>query len=302
MRVIVSSCAKINLTLDILDKRQDGYHNIKTIMQSVDLCDTVYLTQNSSKRITVDCTNPKVPCDESNIVCKAARAFYKRLGRTCDGLHISIKKRIPTEAGLAGGSADGAAVLVGLNRGIFAEPFTSGELEQIGAEVGADVPFCIRGGTALAQGTGTTLTSLEDIPECYIVLVKPPVGVSTAKAYSAADSRAFIPDSSTDKMLPLLCDLKSIGKGLHNDFEEALSNDELLALKSDILKCDGSLGACMSGSGSTVFGIFEDKSSAESCAEIFKEKFTDVFVTTPIPFGSFVVSGLNRSINPAYSS
>lgn len=280
MKITISSPAKINLTLDILDKREDGYHNIKTIMQSVDLYDIVTLTQNSSGKITVDCTAPKIPCDDSNIVCKAAKAFYKSFNKECKGLHIFIDKKIPTEAGLAGGSTDGAAVLMGLNK-IFGEPFSAVELEQIGAEVGADVPFCVRGGTVLAEGTGTTLTTLENIPECYFVLVKPPIGISTAEAYGATDKRKVIPESSTDKILPYLNDTEKIGRLLHNDFEEALANDELFSLKNNILSCNGALGACMSGSGSTVFGIFADKYKANECAEIFKKKYNDVFVVKP---------------------
>lgn len=288
MKITVSSTAKINLTLDILGKRADGYHDVKMIMQSVSLFEYVTLTENNSGKITVDCNNPTVPCDESNIVYKCAKAFYTRLSKECSGLHISIEKHIPTQAGLAGGSADGAAVLVGLNE-IYNKPFTTAELEEIGGTVGSDIPFCVRGGTALAEGTGKELTSLSNIPMCYFVLVKPPIGISTAQAYGAVDSRNVTPECASDKMLPLLGDVKAIAKNLRNDFEDTLCIEELLKLKRDIQACDGALGACMTGSGSTVFGVFDYKQKAEKCAEYFKTLYEDVFVTEPTNYGTAVV-------------
>lgn len=282
MEVKIKSPAKINLTLDILGKRPDAYHNVKMIMQTVSLYDEVVLTQNNSQKITIQCTNPAVPCDESNIVYKCAVLFFERLGRACDGLNIFIDKHIPTEAGLAGGSTDGAAVLRGLNI-IYGEPFSTVELELLGAAVGADIPFCVRGGTALAEGIGTDLTDIKSMPSCYIVLVKPPVGISTGAAYRAADNRQTVPEISTDKMIEFLNrgDLKLIAENLSNDFENALAVPELIALKDEFMQCRGTLGACMTGSGSTVFGLFSDEESARLCAEHFMQKYEDVFVTEP---------------------
>ena len=284
----IRAAAKVNLTLDITGKRADGYHDIRTIMQSAGIFDTVTITENSSKEITVGCNNPDVPCDERNIVCKCAKAFYKRLGAECGGLHIYIEKNIPTQAGLAGGSADGAAVAVGLNI-LCGKPFSNSELEEIGGTVGADIPFCIRGGTALCEGTGTDMTTLENIPECCFVLVKPPVGISTAQAYNAVDSRKVTPEPSTDKMLDVLDDIQKIGQLLRNDFEDTLNIEELLNIKRELANSEGCKGACMSGSGSTVFGIFTDREKAAACAENFKDKYREVFIADKVDFGTGIL-------------
>lgn len=287
MKTIISAPAKINLTLDILDKRSDNYHNVKMIMQSVNLCDIVTLTENNSGEITVDCTDSRIPADGSNIVCKAAKAFYAKIDEICRGLHISIEKNIPVEAGLAGGSADGAAVLVGLNM-LFGCPFEESVLEEIGAAVGADVPFCIGGGTALAEGTGTELTKLDDLARCFILLVKPPVGISTALAYKQADERTFIPECSTDKLLPLPEDITEIADKLHNDFESVVTVDCIEEIKQSMLD-GGALGACMSGSGPSVYGIFDDALKAASCADILKTDYAEVFLTEPLKHGCKVI-------------
>ena len=281
----IKAAAKVNLTLDITGRRVDGYHDIRTIMQSVGLYDYVTLTENSSKEITVSCTHPDVPCDERNIVHKCAVAFYNKSGIECGGLHIHIEKNIPTQAGLAGGSADGAAVAVGLNY-LCGEPFSGEELRKIGGTVGADIPFCIHGGTVLCEGTGTTLNPLESIPKCYFVLVKPPVGISTAEAYRAVDSRTTAPEAATDKMLDVLNDVEKIGSLLRNDFEDTLDIEELSQIKRQLAAFEGCKGACMSGSGSTVFGMFKDREKAVKCAESFKESYSDVFVAENVGSGT----------------
>lgn len=285
MELKIKAYAKINLTLDITGKRSDGYHEVKMIMQSVSLFDIVTLSGNSSGNITVSCSHPDVPCDERNIVVKCARLFFERYGKSCKGLHIDIDKNIPTQAGLAGGSADGAAVLAGLNR-MYGEPFNLSELEEIGSRVGSDIPFCVRGGTVLAEGTGTELTNLKSMPMCHIVLVKPPVGISTAQAYGAVDSREFVPECATDKMLDVLDDIEEIGKNLRNDFEDTLDIEELLNLKKELSEADSSLGGCMTGSGSTVFGIFSHREKAVKCAGSFNGRYSDVFVAEPTDCGT----------------
>lgn len=286
--VKIRAAAKVNLTLDITGKRADGYHDIRTIMQSVGLFDTVTLSENSSGEITVSCNHPGVPCDDRNIVFKCAKAFYEKLGLSVGGLHIDIEKNIPTQAGLAGGSADGAAALAGLNA-LCGRPFSEEELEDLGGTVGADIPFCIHGGTVLCEGTGTALTPLENIPDCYFVLVKPPVGISTAQAYSAVDSRVSVPEPATDKLLPNLYDINKIGELLRNDFEDTLNISEIMEIKSEIAKADGSLGACMSGSGSTVFGIFADREKAAECAKAFATRYDEVFVAENVKFGTKIL-------------
>lgn len=281
----IMAAAKVNLTLEITSKRSDGYHEIKSIMQSVGLFDTVTLSKNSSGKITVSCSRPEIPCDDTNIVCKCTKAFFKKLGKNCDGLHIDIKKDIPSQAGLAGGSADGAAVLVGLNE-LCGRPFSQSQLEALGGESGADIPFCIRGGTVLCEGIGTTLTPVKSIPECWFVLVKPPVGVSTAQAYKAVDSNEYILSNASNKMLAVINDITKIGNLLHNDFENALNIKELLSIKKELLSYEGALGACMSGSGSTVFALFSEHDKAAACAEAFKDRLKDVFAVPAIGFGT----------------
>lgn len=288
MKVIVSAPAKINLTLDILDKRSDGFHNVKMIMQSVDLCDVITISENLSGKVTVESTNSKVPTDESNAVCKATAAFYAKIEEKCKGLHIFIEKHIPVSAGLAGGSTDGAAVLVGLNK-IYGSPFTDYELEQLGASIGSDVPFCVRGGTALAQGTGTVLTQLGGIPQCSILLIKPPVDISTALAYKQADERGFVQNSSTDKILLHLNDIGAIGKCLHNDFEDVINVECIDLIKKTMFE-GGALGACMSGSGPSVYGIFDSFLKSKECSFKLKNGFGKTFLVKPIDHGCTVIN------------
>ncbi len=287
--VKIKAAAKVNLTLDITGKRADGYHDIRTVMQSVGLFDTITLTENDTEVITVSCNNPDVPCDERNIVFKCAVCFYNKLGKECGGLHIDIDKNIPTQAGLAGGSADGAAVMSGLNE-LYGKPFSQSELEELGGKVGADIPFCIHGGTVLCEGTGTALTPLGAIPKCSFVLVKHPVGISTAQAYAAVDSRTVKPEPSTDKLLVSLGKVEKIGSLLHNDFEDTLSITEILDLKRELSEYDGACGACMSGSGSTVFAIFTDEEKANECAEVFKKRYEEVFTAVKVDYGTKLLS------------
>ncbi len=277
MEIQVKGYAKINLTFDITGKRADGYHEVKTVMQTIGLCDTVTLCTNDSGKVTVSCEHPDVPCDESNIAVKCALLFFEKTGCDNRGLHIDIQKRIPTQAGLAGGSADGAAVLKGLNE-MYDMPLSDDDMYVLGGKIGADVPFCIMGGTALGEGTGTILTRLKPVPHMYFVLVKPPFGVSTKEAFEAVDSAEPRGYCATDRMLECLDNVRLIGKNLRNDFEETLHNEPLLELKSKLLECDGSLGAVMTGSGSTVYAVFEDKRKAEACRDFFKTKYRDVFL------------------------
>lgn len=281
MEIKLNCYAKINLTLDIGAKRQDGYHDITTIMQSISLCDKVTISTNNSGKITLSCNVDGVPCDERNIAYKCAAAFYNAYNAEYGGVHIDIDKKIPMQAGLAGGSADGAGVLKGLNL-LYGEPFSQIELEEIGASVGSDIPFCIRGGTAKGEGRGTVLTSLDNMPDCFIVLVKPPIGISTGLAYQQADKRSVIPPSATAQMEKSLDNIKLIGRNLRNDFEDALANEELLSLKDRLLSFDGTLGAVMTGSGSVVYALFDDRTKAELCAKEMRCFYDNVFIAQPV--------------------
>ena len=282
MTITVRSAAKINLTLDITGKRPDGYHDLRSVMQTIDLCEIVTLLQNDSGNITISCDKAGIPCDDSNIAVKCARAFFKAAGINLTGLHIDIVKNIPVQAGLAGGSADGAAVLQGLNE-LYGFPLTKEILYKTGASVGADIPFCLMGGTALAEGIGEKLTPLPDIPDCFFVVVKPLVGISTAQAYGAVDRTDYKSSPSTDNMLAGLDDINLIAARLYNDFEEALDIPEIKALTDSLKMYDGCLGACMSGSGSAVFAIFDDENKASLCVNEMKKLYPFAVCVKPLP-------------------
>lgn len=288
MKVTVNAPAKINLTLDILGKRNDGYHLVKMLMQSVDLCDTVTVWDTGDGEITLSCNQDNVPLSGENIACKTARAFFEHTSLPNPGVGIKIKKRIPVAAGLAGGSADGAAVLVALNR-LTQANLSRDELCDIGEKVGADIPFCIVGGTMVASGIGTILTPAPDLPECYLVIAKPPIQVSTKEAYALADDRERWELPYTNTAVEAVCDgsLDVIGKSLYNEFEDLLNLEEVESMKQAMLDC-GAKGACMSGSGPSVFGIFSKKGEAEDCADMLRDRYGEVFVCLPLDRGCTV--------------
>ena len=281
--------AKINLTLDILSKRPDGYHDVAMLMQSVSLSDTVELTLTDTEDIAIACSDPAIPCDSRNIVYKCAEAFFKATGKKNTGISFYIEKVIPCEAGLAGGSADGAATLRLLNLAFDAH-LSDKELCEIAAKAGSDIPFCIVGGTRLATGTGTTLHKVRSMPKCFIVIVKPEISVSTREAYALADSRTGTKFNYTDFCKQLLYggDLAGIGSALHNDFEEVLKLDEINEIKK-IMYNSKALGAAMSGSGSAVFGIFRNERKAQKCVDKLKEAYSKVYLTVPTSKGAEII-------------
>lgn len=281
--------AKINLTLDILSKRPDGYHDVAMLMQSVSLADTVELTLTDTEDITITCSDPAIPTGETNIVYKVADAFFKSTGIKNTGIAVHIEKVIPCEAGLAGGSADGAATLRLLNIAFDAH-LNDKALCEIGAKIGADIPFCIVGGTKLAIGTGTTLYKVRSMPKCHIVIVKPEVSVSTKEAYALADSRKGERIKYTDYCKQMLYsgDLSGICSTLHNDFEEVLNLSDINEVKSVMYKCKA-LGAAMSGSGSAVFAIFRNERKAQKCMDKLREIYSKVYLTVPTSTGAGVI-------------
>ncbi len=285
----VKAYAKINLLLDIVSKRTDGYHDLFMIMQSVGIYDTVTVTLNRSKRITVLCDTEGVPTDKTNIVCKAAREFFKQTGIKNTGLKIIIDKRIPHAAGLAGGSADGAAVLVALNR-LTGANLSNDELCEIGVKIGADIPFCIKGGTLLAQGVGDVLNKVKALRKCYILLAKPDYAVNTASAYRQFDEcgKAHTPDKLSMLYAMQSRDLREIAQRMENVFEQFIQVPNKVDIK-DVMRQNGALGVCMSGSGPTVFGIFEDKSSAKKAASELTSFAKDIIITTPVSMGCKIV-------------
>lgn len=277
MKISVNAYAKINLFLDIESIRADGYHNIISHMQSVTLHDTVTVEREESdeKSITVLCDNTSVPCDESNLVYKAADIFPKSIGK----VRIEIEKRIPMSAGLAGGSADAAATLVALNT-LLDNPLNLGELKTLGAKLGADVPFCIEGGTCIARGVGERLEKTAPMPDFPIVIARIGEGMSTPYAYKALDKKYnkftdYIP--KTDKLDILTgrpdAPIDEYVKGLFNIFEDVVEEERpAVAELKRLLSDNGAVAAMMSGSGTAVFGMFRSREDAESAERALKDK------------------------------
>ena len=261
--------AKINLALDILGKRPDGYHALCSVMQTVSLCDTVELAEGG-EGFTLSMAGFTPPEGRKTLEQRAAEAFFARLGRAMPPLTVAITKRTPAYAGLGGGSADVAALLRIL-RDRYAPEMEDTTLESIGAEVGSDMPFCLRGGTALAAGRGEILTDLPPLPDCWIVLCKPPFPIPTPMLFARADSVAIRHRPDIPGMRKALenGDLAGVAGRLGNVFEEVLPPEcgAVFAIR-DALLAAGALGAGMSGSGPTVFGIFREEGLARAAQEI----------------------------------
>lgn len=279
--ILLKARAKINLTLDVTGKREDGYHFVKMIMQTISLCDTVLVKKVPKPGIWLKCDVKWLPCDERNIAYKAAALMIDTFDIK-EGVSISIRKRIPVAAGLAGGSADCAAVLKGINE-VFGLGLDEERLMELGAKLGSDVPFCIKEGTALAEGVGADLTDIGPCPELNMVLIKLPVSVSTATVYKNLDcyNLPFHPD--TEAVLEAIKngDRKAIAEGLSNVLETVTvkMHPRIDKLKKTLVEY-GALGSIMSGSGPTVYGIFEDKRAACDAADKLREnlKLKGVYV------------------------
>ncbi|MBQ8015850.1 MAG: 4-(cytidine 5'-diphospho)-2-C-methyl-D-erythritol kinase [Clostridia bacterium] len=287
MKITVDAPAKINLFLDITGRLDNGYHSLFMVMQSVGLSDKVTLEETETDGIFLECSDSRLPCDEKNIAYKAALAFYKKTNIE-PKIKIGIEKNIPFAAGLAGGSADAAAVIVGLNT-LYKSGLSQRELCKIGLSVGSDVPFCIVGGTCLSQNTGGVLSPLEHLKDCFIVLAKPEAGVSTAEAYAAADNTyLYRPDSM--RMLDA-CekgDFEGICRYAGNVFEQVIEVADRVEFKR-IMRKHGCSLCQMSGSGPTVFALFENKENAENCAEELKKICPNVFIAKPVAHGAITL-------------
>ncbi|MBE6748777.1 MAG: 4-(cytidine 5'-diphospho)-2-C-methyl-D-erythritol kinase [Ruminococcaceae bacterium] len=280
MKLTYNAYAKINLILDVTGVKQNGYHTLFTVMQSIGLKDVISVEKTKGEKITISCTDESVPTDSKNIVYKCAVKFFEhfRIEKN-KGVHIHIEKNIPHEAGLGGGSADGAAVLVALNE-IFNTNASKRTLMFIGGKVGADIPFCIVGGTALCQDIGTVVAPLPDIDECSIVVVKPESGSSTVKAYDAIDEMGErMKHTKNNEMLELLLEenFKEALKYCDNVFEQVIEVPDRADIKH-ILRKNNSSAACMSGSGSAIFGIFFSKEDAENAKKELEKKYSKVYL------------------------
>lgn len=285
MKTTYKAYAKINLMLDILAKLDNGYHSLFMLMQSVGLFDIVSVEKTEKSDITITCSQKEIPCDDSNIAYKAAMSFFDFTKIKPCGLDIKIEKHIPFAAGMAGGSADGAAVIAAMND-IFKTSLSSQELCRIGVKVGADVPFCLTGGTMLSQNIGEILSPLPSLKDCFIVLAKPDRGVSTKEAYSAFDTAVNIRHLDTCGMLYAASngDFDGICKRCKNVFEQLIEVPERVPIKS-VLNRNGALASCMSGSGPTVYGIFDDESKARNAVNELQSICNECYLTTPVNSG-----------------
>ena len=278
----IPAYAKINLTLDVLGKRPDGYHDLSMVMQSVSLADQVIIRETGEEGFTLKTDLGFLPGADKNIAGVAARAFARHTGVDLSGLEIELQKHIPVCAGTAGGSSDGAAVLRGLNRW-FSCGLSLWHLAEIGEEVGSDVPYCVLGCTALAEGRVEKLTCLPALPDCHIVLCKPGFSVSTPELFRRIDELKlrFHPDTAGVLAALEEGDLAGVSRRMFNVFEEALPAQRRAVveeIKSTLLS-RGALGACMSGTGPTVFGIFDNAESAQSVADELKQSYAETFLT-----------------------
>lgn len=271
----VRAYAKINLTLDVLHKRSDGYHEVAMIMQAIDLFDTVQL-QKQNGDITLEANIPALACDGSNLAYKAAALIKDKCGIN-EGVHISLQKNIPLAAGLAGGSANAAVVLKGLNT-LWQLGLAQSELEEMGALLGSDIPFCLRGGTMLSTGRGEILTPLPQLPVCYVVLAKPDICVSTAKVYGAYCNDKVVERPDTQGVLKSLeqQDLQGVADRLCNVLESVTVFDYPVIdeIKRAMRRC-GVMNSLMSGSGPTVFGLTDDAERATYVSAELTKQFGD---------------------------
>lgn len=271
--------AKLNITLDITGKREDGYHEMRMIMLSVPLYDELAIKTTLGGGIRAKTNLRYLPGDDRNISCRAARLFFEKTGIPAPGLEINMKKRIPVCAGLGGGSSDGAAVLRALNRA-YRAGLSDAELEELSRPLGSDVPFCVRGGCQLATGRGDELTPLPPFPDCSIVICKPAFSIRTPELFARIDERPIAAHPDTDGTLEALrCgDLHGITRRMYNVFEDALPRrfGAIGELKSRLLDL-GALGAVMSGTGSALFGIFETPAEAQRAHEKITPHCRDSF-------------------------
>jgi len=283
--ITVCAPAKLNLTLDILGLREDGYHDLKMLMQAVSLCDALTIAADTGEAWTLSCTAPggerlaDVPCDERNLAWRAAECFFRHTGIADNGLAIHISKRIPSQAGLAGGSADAAAVLRGLNA-LYGFPLTASALCALGARCGSDVPFCVLGGTAMVQGRGELLTAVPMQTVQHYVICKPAFGISTPRLYALSDQYPATVHPQPEALITRLrLDApKEAGGFLYNVLEAVAVREypQLRSIRQDLLEA-GACGARMTGSGSAVFGLFPGEKEAKFAYETLKKNSYAVF-------------------------
>ena len=271
--------AKLNLTLDILRRREDGYHDMQMVMQAIDLADELDISPAQGEG-AMSTTLSYLPQDGRNLAQLAAQAFREATGSDLQ-VDISIDKHIPVCAGMAGGSSDAAAVLRAMDA-MTGAGLSPERLAEIGQAVGSDVPYCVIGGTALAEGRGELLTPLPSLPPCHVVVCKPPFPISTPQLFSRVDVRKIVRRPDTAGLLAALeaGDLVEVARRMYNVFEDVLEprrQNEICAIKAALIDC-GALGASMTGSGPTVFGLFDDREAAQTAYEQLRGSYQDVFL------------------------
>lgn len=275
--------AKLNLSLDILRRRDDGYHDLTMVMQSVALCDGLTLSAGEPG-VRVRTNLSYLPDDGHNLAAVAAQKFGEETGWS-PALDIVLEKHIPVCAGMAGGSSDAAAVLRALNE-LTGAGLAPSRLCEIGALCGSDVPYCVMGGTALAEGRGEVLTPLPPLPRCPVVVCKPSFSVSTPELFSCVDVRKITSRPDTKGILDALerGDLPGVARRMYNVFEDVLpkaKGETVRAIKEKLIDC-GALGAVMTGSGPTVFGLFGSAESAQSAYDLLRQQYRDTFLTETV--------------------
>ena len=274
-----SAPAKINLTLDVLAKRSDGFHDLESIMQTVSLEDEICAEIGTEMAWELYCDREDIPCDQRNLAWKAAVAFCQALDWDPNGLRITVKKRIPSEAGLGGGSSDAAAVLRLLNRCV-PEPLSVTELAELGARVGSDVPFCVLGGTAFCEGRGERMTPMVTEHKLSYVLCKPDLAFSTPRLFAKLDASVIRrrPDHKAMEQALKAGDPHRAGQLLCNVFEDAVIGEyeDITRIKELLMHC-GACGAQMTGSGSVVFGVFATEEAARQAVEVLKKAYPNTY-------------------------
>lgn len=280
--MLVKAYGKINISLDIVGKREDGYHLLKMIMQNVDLYDSMSF-EKCSKGINITCNKPYIPTDERNLVYKAAKLFMDTYDIK-EGINIYLKKNIPVAAGMAGGSADAAAVFKALTE-VFKIDADDNELMNLGVKIGADVPYCIMGGTALCEGIGEVITPLAPFKNHILVLVKPNFGVSTKEVYKNLDINKIFKHPDTEALIKAMEEerLADVCNNMKNLLENVTLRKYpvLKRIKEDMIKM-GAMGSMMSGSGPTIFAFFDDMLKAQRCYDKFKTQYKEVYITRTV--------------------
>lgn len=276
--------AKLNFSLDVSRPREDGYHDMVMVMQTVSLCDELSITLDDTGKVRAETDLRYIPRDDRNLAVKAAKLYFARTERKETGAVIRMKKRIPVGAGMAGGSADAAAVIRALNRA-FDDELSYKDMMELAEKTGSDVAFCVMGGTALAEGRGEILTRLRDLPACSIVICKPDYSISTPELFRAIDREKLRVHPDTAGMLEAIREgnLAQICRRMYNVFEDVPDRrmKTVAEIKTRLIN-RGAEGAVMTGTGSAVFGIFTDESAAKKAGSALHREFPFACVAKPV--------------------